>query len=54
MTYLLLLIFFNENVETAIYQTKTQCESALFEATDAGRYKLIRVAQCLPIQPKKG
>ena len=40
---------FNGKVITAEYQTATQCEYALMEATDLGKLKSFKVAQCIDL-----
>ena len=50
MSYILLLIAFNGNITTSVYQSPIQCESALFEATDLCKMKEIKVAKCINIE----
>jgi hypothetical protein len=50
MSYILLLIFYTGKVETVYYSTQQSCEMALFESTDAGKRKELRVAECYKIK----
>jgi hypothetical protein len=47
--FLLLVIAFNGNITTNYYDTAAQCEVALFNATDAGKYKEIEQAKCIDL-----
>ena len=49
MTYLLLIIAFNGNVQHTYYLTHALCEEALFVATDEGKFKELKVAECLTL-----
>jgi len=50
MSYLLLLIFYNGQVQSTYYTDKQSCDMALFESTDAGKRKELRVAECYKIK----
>lgn len=50
MSYILLLIFYTGKVESNYYSTQQSCEMALFESTDAGKRKEMRVAECYKIK----
>lgn len=50
MNFLLLLVMFNGNVVTTYHSNSIKCESALFESTDLGKMKQIKVAQCINLK----
>ena len=53
MAFLLLVISYTGNIDTTYYKTAEQCEVALFNATDAGKYKSIEDARCIDLRDKK-
>jgi len=48
--FLLLLIMFNGDMQTLVYQDAADCEAALIQKTDLGNYKRIKVAKCISLE----
>ena len=45
--FILLIVLYTGEFQTTYYPTHGQCETALIEQTDFGRYKKIQTAQCI-------
>jgi hypothetical protein len=52
MVILLLIITFSGSIERSYYTDRQQCETALFERTDLGQYKTIKIARCIKLRLK--
>ena len=48
--FLLLLIMFNGDMQTEVYQNAEECEVALIQKTDLGNYKKIKIAKCISLE----
>lgn len=46
MSWILIVVLYTGGVTETSYDTKEQCELALFTATDGGKHKHISVAEC--------
>ena len=45
--FLLIIILFTGDVMTTSYPTMDACSDALFQRTDMGKLKSIKIAQCI-------
>ena len=45
--FILLIVLYTGKFQTIYYPNHAQCEAALIEQTDFGRYKKIQTAKCI-------